>query len=192
MPGTTTPQGAGDGVAPTRHDVAALGDLVRRTVLEMGGYTDRAASARGLHRTHLNALAILMDHDLAGERATPGSLGAALGLSSAATTALLDRLEGAGHATRSRSAADRRVVDIDITASALEAGREIYLPLVSRMSSRLGAFTADELGIARAVLEAVLAAVLASHDEPDLDLRAESGADDVATGEPDAVGDHAQ
>jgi DNA-binding MarR family transcriptional regulator len=146
---------------PGRDEVARLSDLIRRIVVAMEQYSSSVGAQHDVHRTQLKALAVLMDHDPSATPMTPGTLGSALGLSSAATTALLDRLESAGHATRTRSLADRRVIDISITESALAVGRDLYLPLAARMQAALEPFGDDQLASANAVLSAILQAVVA-------------------------------
>ncbi len=54
-----------------------------------------------MHPTDLNALLAVMRAERAGAPLTPGRLGQHLGLSSGATTAVIDRLERAGHVQRS-------------------------------------------------------------------------------------------
>lgn len=49
-----------------------------------------------------------------------GRLGAELGLNSAGTTSLIDRLERLGHLTRTRDTRDRRRVLLSVTPQAVE------------------------------------------------------------------------
>lgn len=56
--------------------------------------------------------------------ATPGALADHLGVSSAATTKLLDRLEAAGHIQRAPHPTDRRAITITITQSTHEQVRD--------------------------------------------------------------------
>ena len=68
------------------------------------------AALHGLNATDLQALIAVMDAELAGDPITPGRLGEQLNLSSGSVTALIDRLERAGHIRRDRDTADRRKV----------------------------------------------------------------------------------
>lgn len=94
---------------------------LRAVAVELGLHSARFASGNGMHPTDVRALIVLMDARRAAEEMTAGRLGAALGLNSAGTTALVDRLERAGHVRRVRGAADRRkvVVEVDERAAAL-------------------------------------------------------------------------
>lgn len=56
--------------------------------------------------------------------ATPGSISAHLGISTASTTKLLDRLEAGGHVTRSAHPTDRRALAISITPETHEAAMQ--------------------------------------------------------------------
>jgi DNA-binding MarR family transcriptional regulator len=108
----------------------------------------RAAFARahGLHDTDVRALIHLLDADRAGVPATAGWLGAQLGLTSPSTTALIDRLEAAGHVARERSSADRRKVVIHVSDQAVALGWAFFGPLLTGMVGAMRSFDAAELG----------------------------------------------
>ena len=120
----------------------------------------RAAFARvhGLHDTDVRALIHLLDADRAGAPATPGWLGAQLGLTSPSTTALIDRLESAGHVVRQRSSADRRKVEIHVSDQAVALGWEFFGPLLTGMVAAMRSFDAAELDAVDRFLRAVAAA----------------------------------
>ena len=120
----------------------------------------RAAFARvhGLHDTDVRALIHLLDADRAGAPATPGWLGAQLGLTSPSTTALIDRLESAGHVVRQRGSADRRKVEIHVSDQAVALGWEFFGPLLSGMVGAMRSFDAAELDTVDRFLRAVAAA----------------------------------
>jgi DNA-binding MarR family transcriptional regulator len=107
----------------------------------------RAAFARahGLHDTDVRALIHLLDADRAGVPATAGWLGAQLGLTSPSTTALIDRLESAGHVARQRSSADRRKVEIRVSDRAVALGWEFFGPLLTSMVRAMRPFDGTEL-----------------------------------------------
>ncbi|ASK64524.1 MarR family transcriptional regulator [Brachybacterium avium] len=67
-----------------------------------------------LGRTDMRALHVLIVAENTGTLATPGAIAQALGISSASTTKLLDRLEAAGHLRRERHPRDRRAVVVTI------------------------------------------------------------------------------
>jgi len=86
---------------------------------------EAAAQCLGINRTDLRCLGLLHAHG----PMNAGRLGAAAGLSPAATTAAIDRLERAGHTRRVRSAEDRRGVLVELTHEASARLEEIYGPV---------------------------------------------------------------
>jgi DNA-binding MarR family transcriptional regulator len=68
-----------------------------------------------LNQTDMRALHFLIAFENTGATATPGAIAAHLGISTASTTKLLDRLERGGHITRSPHPSDRRALAIEIT-----------------------------------------------------------------------------
>jgi DNA-binding MarR family transcriptional regulator len=107
----------------------------------------RAAFARasGLHDTDVRALIHLLDADRAGQPATPGWLGAQIGLTSPSTTALIDRLERAGHVVRQRSTSDRRKVEIHVSEQAATLGWSFFGPLLTAMIAAMRGFAPADL-----------------------------------------------
>jgi DNA-binding MarR family transcriptional regulator len=121
----------------------------------------RAAFARAssLHDTDVRALIHLLDADRARIPATAGWLGGQLGLTSPSTTALIDRLETAGHVRRQRSHQDRRKVEIKVSDQAIELGWAFFGPLLSGMVAAMRPLRSSELDTVERFLEAVGAAV---------------------------------
>ena len=103
------------------------------------------ARTHGLHDTDVRALIHLLDAQRAGTLATAGWLGSQLGLSSASTTGLIDRMERAGHVRRQRSARDRRQVEVVVTDSAVELGWSFFGPLLGAMVEAMQPFDGQEL-----------------------------------------------
>ena len=81
-----------------------------------------------------------------------------LGLTSPSTTALIDRLEGAGHVHRQPSTADRRKVEIRVSDKAVALGWNFFGPLLSGMIRAMRPFTPAELDTVEQFLHAVAAA----------------------------------
>ncbi|MGW0556882.1 MarR family transcriptional regulator [Streptomyces sp. NPDC002926] len=123
---------------------------------------DEAAAARlGLNRTDLRCLDLVLGagQRAGGERAggegpggegpagelSAGELSAALKLSPAATTTVIDRLERAGLVTRSRDAANRRRVLVTATDAARVAEAEVYLPVGAAGAEALSRYDEDQL-----------------------------------------------
>lgn len=68
-----------------------------------------------LNRTDMRALHFLIVCQHRGHLATPGDIAAHLGITTASTTKLLDRLARAGHITREPHPSDRRALVVRIT-----------------------------------------------------------------------------
>lgn len=77
-----------------------------------------------LNSTDMRALHFLIMSAGANAPVTPGAISKHLGVSSASTTKLLDRLERGGHITRSPHPTDRRALAITITAHTHEAAMQ--------------------------------------------------------------------
>ncbi|MFC9327541.1 MarR family transcriptional regulator [Kitasatospora sp. NPDC057015] len=113
------------------------------------------ARHNGLHPTDLRALICLLDAARSGVPATPGSLGAELGLNSAGTTALLDRLERLGHVRRVRDTRDRRRVLLEVDDRAVALGQSFFGPLISEVVAASRTFDREELATVRRFLDQV-------------------------------------
>jgi DNA-binding MarR family transcriptional regulator len=112
---------------------------------------DDVVSARlGVNRTDLRCLDWLFEGPM-----TAGQLAQATGLSSAATTTLVDRLESRGFVHRVRSTIDRRKVLVELTELARRLAGQFYGPLAQEGATLVERFTDDEL---RVILDYLLAA----------------------------------
>ncbi|MFE0382990.1 MarR family transcriptional regulator [Streptomyces bungoensis] len=129
--------------------------LLRAVTVELGLHSARFAQRNGMHPTDVRALIALMDARRAGEETTAGRLGAVLGLNSAGTTALVDRLERAGHVRRVRGERDRRRVVIEVEERAVELGRAFFGPLIERSVELLRGYDERESAAIRSFLEGV-------------------------------------
>lgn len=127
-----------------------------RLLQEYAGEADRLgqvfAERHHMHPTDLHALLAVMHADQAGAPLTPGRLGAQLGLSSGATTAVIDRLERAQHVQRHRDDRDRRRVTLRYGDAATALGVAFFGPLGTRMDEMLAGYSADELAAVRRFL----------------------------------------
>ena len=95
----------------------------------------------GINRTDGRCLDIVENHG----PITAGRLAELSGLTTAAVTAVLDRLERAGYARRVRDAKDRRQVIVELTPLMAERGAKIWGPLGEDANAELGAMTVDQL-----------------------------------------------
>ena len=88
--------------------------------------------------------ALRMLDALAGAVLTPGRLAQELGLSAAATTALVDRLVRAGLVERVRDLPDRRQVRLQLTAGAQQLGADLLRPWAARIDRAAARLDDDE------------------------------------------------
>ncbi|MGY2002740.1 MarR family winged helix-turn-helix transcriptional regulator [Blastococcus sp. SYSU DS1024] len=136
-------------VDPARQELALL---LRRLTVELDAVGQRFAGLHGLGRTDVRALVAVMDAARRGEALTAGRLGAAVELSSASVTALVDRLERAGHLRRVRDDADRRRVTLEMSPEAMAAGAEFFGGLQRDLLAAMEGFSEDELAVVRRFL----------------------------------------
>jgi DNA-binding MarR family transcriptional regulator len=108
-----------------------------------------AARALGVNRTDLLCIGLL----LRGGGMTAGELATAAGLSPAATTAAIERLEAAGYAGRTRDEVDRRRVLVRPTPLAEQRSRQLYDPLRPAGTARLNRYNRAELELIMDFLE---------------------------------------
>jgi DNA-binding MarR family transcriptional regulator len=121
--------------------------LINETGMAMQAYQrstqafdDAVGRAIGLNPTDLRGLDWLVD----GPKSA-GEISVGTGLSSAATTDLIDRLERKGFVRRLRDKADRRRVLVDMTDEGREQVGRFYGPLVQEGSTLLADSSEDEL-----------------------------------------------
>jgi DNA-binding MarR family transcriptional regulator len=124
------------------------------------------AGAHQLHPTDLRALIHLLDAARAGTQATPGWLGEQLGLTSASTTSLVDRLERAGHVRRVRDTEDRRRVLLVVEEQAIALGWSFFGPLITELVTAMRSFSEAELDTVRRFLLTMTEVVLAARRSP--------------------------
>ncbi|WP_218974578.1 MarR family winged helix-turn-helix transcriptional regulator [Streptomyces sp. NP160] len=103
------------------------------------------AEHQAMHPTDLEAMVHVMQAEDGGDPLTAGGLAEALGLSTAATTSVVDRLERAGHVQRERAETDRRRVHLRITPSAMAVAGAFFGPLGRRTDAVMATFSQDEL-----------------------------------------------
>jgi DNA-binding MarR family transcriptional regulator len=94
-----------------------------------------------------------------------GELTGRLGISPAATTELVDRLERAGHVRRGRDEADRRRVVLEMSPSATAAGTEFFGGLQRDLVAAMAGYTEEELAVVGRFL-AGMTEVIVAHQRP--------------------------
>lgn len=135
--------------------VHGLRELILHTHLMAADFSRRTR----LHPTDIRALILLLDDQRAEIPSTPGTLGSRLGLNTASTTALLDRLEGREFITRDRHPSDRRKVVVRVTRQAITVGQEFFGPAVGRLTTILDGYPRRDADAVARFIDDALAAV---------------------------------
>ena len=143
----------------------ALVERLQALTLEVNRFVQVFAGAHALHTTDLTALAHVSRATAAGAPVTAGELSQALSLSTSATTALVDRLQRAGHVERVHDAQDRRRVRVRMTPAAQELASGFFTPLARRMRDVLASRDEEELRRFGGLLEQLVAAAREAADE---------------------------
>jgi DNA-binding MarR family transcriptional regulator len=108
------------------------------------GFDDLVGQLLDLNSTDLRCLDWLTEGSM-----SAGELTEATGLSSAATTTLLDRLERKGYVRRVRDTMDRRKVLVELTPEGEERLYRLYGPLANEGGRLLARFSDAELEMIR-------------------------------------------
>src|SRR5712691_1648507 len=120
--------------------MSALGTALQAYQRSTDAWDDQVARGLQLNRTDLRCLDWLFD----GPK-TAGQLADTIGLSSAATTTLLDRLERRGLIRRVRDAADRRKVLAEMTELGYRLTGQFYAPMATEGATMLARFSDADL-----------------------------------------------
>ncbi|WP_327261123.1 MarR family transcriptional regulator [Streptomyces sp. NBC_01232] len=108
-------------------------------------FTRRFALWLGLHSTDAAALAEILYAEDKGAPLSPARLSERISLSSGATAALLNRLEGAGHIARTREHSDRRIVTLRSSAHVRPRAEEFFGPYAIRMAAEMATYAPEQL-----------------------------------------------
>ncbi|SCF42427.1 MarR family winged helix-turn-helix transcriptional regulator [Micromonospora mirobrigensis] len=145
--------------------IADITNDLRRYSVDAQHIGHAFAGLHGLGASDLHALIAVMDAELVGDPITPGRLGELLNLSSGAVTALVDRLERAGHIRRDRDTADRRKVFLRYADAGAELAMEFFGPLGRRTDEVMAGFDDGELEIVHRFMAAMVTSMRQHRDE---------------------------
>lgn len=120
---------------------------------DLGATRHRSAISRrlGLSETEMLAVAHLAQRG----RLTPSALAELLDLSSGGVTALVQRLELAGHVERSRHPTDRRSVELELSAALVARAATAFHPLVGALDEITAELSEPEQAVVRRFLARV-------------------------------------
>ncbi|MER7723761.1 MarR family transcriptional regulator [Streptomyces sp. NPDC096323] len=156
--------------------------LLRQVTVVFGLRQAEFATRNGMHPTDVRALICLLDAERSRTDVTAGRLGAELGLNSAGTSSLIDRLERLGHLTRTRDERDRRRVLLSVTPHAVELGWAAFGAAIGGAVALLREFDEAETAAVRRFLHGFLAALSAEPGAPEPGAAAGAPGDAKETG----------
>lgn len=155
-------------------EIGALMSALGRLRDAEKGLSDASRRFMKLNETDMRAVHYLIACAHRGIIATPGAIAAHLGISSASTTKLLDRLERGGHIRRSPHPTDRRALAISITEGTHVAAMDTIGRQQSKRFLAAARLSSDERGIVTRFLDD-MAREIALHDEAWARLDAQGG-----------------
>lgn len=143
---------------PADNHEATTSDLLR-AIRSFGDAHDRMLGSikKGMRMniTDVATLRLLIMREEAGEMVTPMQISKHLGISTASTTKLLDRLEASGHVARQPHPTDRRGRTVVLTDAARREFYEQFGTKLQLMRSAMEPFSAQQLEDATNLLLAI-------------------------------------
>jgi DNA-binding MarR family transcriptional regulator len=151
---------------------------IRRLGTEVDGLDHRAANRFEIGRTDLH----LIDRLRTDGPQKPSLLARSVGLTSGGLSIALERLERIGYIRRSQHPDDRRSVLVETTEAIVPLEREVFGPLIERMTALLDAYTDEELATIHHYLEQAATAI--SESGPSAAVTTGEARDSVPTKRP--------
>ncbi len=160
--------GADDAEATQRERSVAVLEAMRTYRAAETAMRRRTQASMNMGETDLLALRYLIRANSSGRSVGPKELAAYLGISSASTTALLDRLEKSGHVERQPSPFDRRALIILPTVATDEEVRSTLGQMHSRMMEVAARLSPEESRVVVSFLDGMRDAVdeIDAHIQP--------------------------
>jgi DNA-binding MarR family transcriptional regulator len=116
---------------------ALLSALIRQYQRDIDAFDQAVAERYGLSRTDFRCLDLVLELTTAGTSVTPMRLAEAADLTPSTITSVLDRLERSGYLQRIRGQANRRQVQLQLTATFAEVTNEIFAPIAAEGAGQL-------------------------------------------------------
>ncbi|WP_396644343.1 MarR family winged helix-turn-helix transcriptional regulator [Microbacterium sp.] len=154
MDATDSPPPPAAGVPPVRPATALV-----RALFSAGAEFEKSLQ----HELSVNPTGLdAMGHLVMSGPLSPGELSRRLDLTTAATTAAIDRLVALGHVTRAPHPTDRRSLLVVPTEASVQRAMSRLAPMIAAVDAVLDDFTDDE----QEVIARYLARVVASYGTP--------------------------
>lgn len=106
----------------------------------------RFADSLELHSRDAVALIEIFQAEERGTPLSPARLAERIGLTSGATSSLLNRLEKSGHIERTRIHADRRIVTLQATPGVRDIADAFFQPLAEHLGQMMDGYSDELLG----------------------------------------------
>jgi DNA-binding MarR family transcriptional regulator len=136
-------------------------DALRRYGTDASKVGQVFAHRHDLHLHDLQALVAIMSAEGSGHPLTPGGLRNTLGLSSAGTSYVIDRLAKAGHVQRYRDhPSDNRIVHLRYTQEGQTLALSFFGPLGAATEAIMDGFSPRELQVIDRFMQATCTAML--------------------------------
>lgn len=156
---TTQPDTA---ASPPRPRVRRATELIREFLDVSEEFEAHVGRELTVNPTDLQA----MQHLIMSGPLSPTDLSKRLGISTAATTAVVDRLVAVGHASRTQHPTDRRGVVIVPTPASVQRAMSTLMPMILGIDGVLDEFDDGDQAIITAYLERVLEVYRAQIPQP--------------------------
>ena len=143
----------GEGASEHQQAADQLLSALRAWGAVFGEFSRQFGVHHGLHGTDASALVHIVGAEERGEPLTQAELSRLIGLTTGATSSLLNRLEVAGHVERRRDRADRRVVTLRSTALMHHEVEEFFAAASRGLSAIVGDYSARDLARTTTLLQ---------------------------------------
>lgn len=147
-----------------RDSVVAVLDALRRFHQADSAMRTALRAEMGMNETDVRALRHLIAEELAGRQVSAKDLADHLGISTASTTKLLDRLSASCHLTRAQHPTDRRSFVVQATERTHDQLRRQMGAMHARMFRLTAAVPAEHRMVITSYLREMAAAIVADED----------------------------
>ena len=137
-------------------------ELLRDMISAHDDFLSHMGRELAVNTTDLTAMTHLISSGPLG----PTELAKRLGMSTAAVTTVVDRLEAVGHASRFQHPTDRRAVVIVPSAASVSHAMRLVMPMITDINSVLDEFPVEQRDVITSYLERVVSTYQAQVPSP--------------------------